>query len=112
MGAKKFDDLIAWQLAYKLQQEVFEFTAEPRVARDVKYCGQIRESTRSGSRNTAEGFGRFCPKEFSRFLRIAATSLHETKNHLLDGKDRGYLTEEKWDRLRRLTLRAIRRIAG
>ncbi len=106
--AKRFEDLIAWQLAYRLQQDVFAFTATPRVARDVKYCDQIRESSRSTSRNIAEGFGRFYPKEFRRFLQIAAGSLHETKAHLLEGHDRGYLADDEYDRLSRLAFRAIK----
>jgi hypothetical protein len=72
MGVDRFEDLIAWQLADQLQTEVFEFTSSPGVSRDFKYCDQIRDSIRSAKRNTAEGFGRYYPKEFARFLRIAA----------------------------------------
>src|SRR5262245_53739003 len=69
MGAWRFQDLVAWQLAWKLQQEIFAFTAMSPTSRDVKYCNQIRDSSRSTCRNTAEGFGRFYPREFIRFLR-------------------------------------------
>jgi four helix bundle protein len=106
--ARRFEDLIAWQLAYQLQQEVFAFTAAGPASRDFTFCDQIRESSRSASRNTAEGFGRYVPTEFARFLRIAAGSLHETKNHLRDGLDRGYLTASQHERLVRLSLRAIK----
>jgi four helix bundle protein len=85
MGVRRFEDLIAWQLAFQLQEEVFAFAASGPAARDVKYCDQIRESSRSATRNTAGGFGRYRPREFGHFLRIAGASLHETKNHLLDG---------------------------
>ena len=108
MGVRRFEDLVAWRLAYKLQQEVFAFTATEPVSRDVKYRDQIRESTRSATRNTSEGFGRYYPKEFIRFLRIATGSLHETKNHLHDGRDRGYLTRQEHEKLVRLTLRAVK----
>jgi len=108
MGVRRFEDLIAWQLAYKLQNEVFAFTSTGPANRDFKYCDQIRDSSRSSTRNTAEGFGRFAPREFNRFLQIAAGSLHETKNHLQDGFDRGYLDGPLYERLRRLTLRAIK----
>ncbi len=108
MGVRRFEDLIAWQLAYELQREVFAFTATGPASRDFKYRDQIRESSRSATRNTAEGFGRYRPTEFARFLQIAAGSLHETKNHLLDGRDRGYLEIAHHERLRRLSLRAIK----
>src|SRR3989442_10647226 len=108
MVARRFEDLIAWQLAYELQQLVFAFTASGPVSRDFKYCDQIRESSRSAMRNTAEGFGRYTPAEFARFLRIAAGSLHETKSHLRDGLDRGYLDGAHHEQLVRLSLRAIK----
>jgi hypothetical protein len=34
MVARRFEDLIAWQLAYELQQDVFAFIARPGVSRD------------------------------------------------------------------------------
>src|SRR6266496_912433 len=52
-----------------------------------KYCNQIRESSRSARKNISEGFGRYYPKEFARFLRNANGSLHETKDHLLEGRE-------------------------
>jgi four helix bundle protein len=107
VGVRRFEDLFAWQLAYELQQQVFAFTANPPAVRDFKFCDQIRESSRSAPRNTAEGFGRYYPKEFIRFLRIAAGSLHETKNQLHEAFDRRYLTESDHDRLVQLTVRAI-----
>ncbi|HEX3701681.1 MAG TPA: four helix bundle protein [Vicinamibacterales bacterium] len=71
MGVRRFEDLIAWQLAYELQQQVFAFTASLPAVRDFKFCDQIRDSSRSAPRNIAEGFGRYYPKAFIRFLRIA-----------------------------------------
>jgi four helix bundle protein len=108
VGVRRFEDLVAWQLADQLQTEVFAFTSKPPASRDFKYCDQIRESSRSAKRNTAEGFGRYYPKEFARFLRIAAGSLHETKNHLKDGFDQHYLSNDHHERLERLCLRAMK----
>jgi four helix bundle protein len=108
MGVRRFEDLVAWQLAYQLQEEVFAFTALACASRDVSYCTQIRESARSATSNIAEGFGRYYPKEFARFLRIAGSSLHETKNHLHDGNNRHYLSDSEHDRLVRLALRALK----
>jgi four helix bundle protein len=108
MIARRFEDLDAWRLAHTLEQEVFAFTRKLPVSRDVRFCDQIRESARSAARNTAEGFGRYYPMEFRRFLRIAAGSLHETKNHLTEALERGYLTSVEHLRLKRLTLRALK----
>ena len=108
MGVRRFEDLIAWQLAYELQEEVFAFTAQGPASLDYQYCHQIRESCRSATRNTAEGFGRYTPKDFVRFLRFAAGSLQETRTHLTDGLKRRYLSPDEHKRLTRLALRAFR----
>jgi four helix bundle protein len=108
MGVRRFEDLVVWQLARQVQNEVFAFTAQGPARRDAKYCDQIRESARSAARNIAEGYGRYYPREFRRFLRIAIASLHETKNHLHEGNDRHDLSDLEHERLVRLTLRAIK----
>jgi four helix bundle protein len=108
MIARRIEDLIVWQLATDLKREVYAFTAKPPVSRDFKYRDQIRNACASVTRNTAEGFGRFRPKQFKHFLGIAAASLQEVKDELLDGRDRGYLSEDVHVHLRRLTLRALK----
>src|SRR4029077_17728705 len=107
VGVRRFEDLVAWQLAFSLQQEVFAFTAIGPVWHDVKYREQIRDSSASATRNTAEGFGRFRPKDFARFLEIAHGSLDETKSHLNDGLQRSYLSSVEHQRLVRLAVRAL-----
>jgi four helix bundle protein len=106
--ARRYEDLIVWQLAHALQREVFALTESGPVSRDFKFCNQIREASSSGPRNIAEGFGRFNPVDFARFLEIAKGSLMETHNHARDGFERGYFTEEQRERLCRLAGRAIK----
>jgi four helix bundle protein len=105
----RFEDLDAWQLADELEQEIFAFTSSGPASRDLGFRDQIRDAIRSVKRNTAEGFGlgRFYPKEFLRFLRTAAGSLHETKNHLHDALIRGYIDGDRHTRLVRINVRAI-----
>jgi len=105
-GVKRYEDLICWQLSYELQQAVLAVTETGPVTRDVNFCDQIRDSARSSTRNIAEGFGRFEPTEFRRFLRMARGSLVETHNHLRDGRDRGYLTDSRHQELTALASRA------
>jgi hypothetical protein len=45
---------------------------------------------------------------WQRFLEIARASLDETRNHLIDGRDRGYLANPLYSRLQNLT-RAARK---
>jgi four helix bundle protein len=60
---------------YESKFEVFAFTATAPASRDFKYCDQIRSSSSSAPANIAQGFGRFRPREFARFLEIARASL-------------------------------------
>jgi four helix bundle protein len=83
MGAKRFEELIAWQLADALRSEVIAFTESGQVAKDFKYRDQIRDAIGSACRNTSEGFGRFKPRSFCQFLEYARASLNETQDCLL-----------------------------
>ena len=93
MGARSFDELDAWQLSNELKLGVYELIRKPIVQRDLDFRDQMQDSARSAPRNIAEGFGRYLPREFSQYLRVANGSLMETSNHLLDGYDRGYFTK-------------------
>jgi len=104
--------LICWQLSAELQDRVFAITATGTVSRDFKFCNQIREATRSCTNNIAEGFGRFAPNEFRRFLIIARGSLTEVHNQIRTGHRCGYLTDKDYDQLSRLTARAAKVTGG
>ena len=90
---KCYEDLHAWRLAVELRTGVVELTAAGRAASDFAFRKQIRDSARSAPRNIAEGFGRFNPRPFAHFLRIARGSLKETRTHLHDGVANGYFSE-------------------
>ena len=90
MGARTFKELDVWQLSNELKIGVYRLIASSAAERDFGFRDQLRDSAASAPRNIAEGFGRFLPREFSQYLRIANGSLMETSNHLEDGCDRGY----------------------
>jgi four helix bundle protein len=112
VGVKEFRDLVAWQLAHELKCEVFAFTAAKPAVRDFRYRDDIRASSASAPANICEGFGRFGPREFARFLSIAKASLQETQNHLIDGQDRAYLDDRLFSRLWNLSRAAERATAN
>ncbi len=112
MIARHFTELVCWQLSNELKARVYDLIARPRVARDFKFCDQIRESARSAPANIAEGFGKFDPPEFARYLKIAKGSLMETQNHLRDGLTQKYVAEEEFRQLWQLTKRARAAIIG
>ena len=108
MGIRDFRDLVCWQLSYELKCEVFAFTATGPASGDFKFRDQIRDSSAAAPRDVSEGFGRFRPREFARFLEFARASLMETQTSLIDARDRGYLTPALYSRLSNLARAALR----
>ena len=88
--AKHFRELVAWQLAFELREQVLRLTKSGPASRDRRFCEQLNDSCRSIAANIAEGFGRYQPGDFARFLSIARGSLDETENHLRDGVASNY----------------------
>jgi len=105
--AKRFEDLVAWQLADELRARVVRFTSEPPILYDVKYCSHVREAASSVPSNIAEGFCRYGHRDFGRFLSIARASLAETQVRLKDGADRLYLSQAEHGELQALARRAM-----
>jgi len=110
--AKRYQDLICWQLADELEKLVFELTESGPASRDFKFRDQIRDSSSSATRNMAEGFGRFWPAEHANFLRIAKASLIETHSSAQSGFNRGYFSEKDTDRMQRLCGRSGKAATG
>ena len=106
VGARSFSDLDVWQLSNELKLGVYELLRKPIVQSDLDFRDQVQDSARSAPRNIAEGFGRYLPREFSQYWRVANGSLMETSNHLLDGYDRGYFTKAEIEPLLILARRA------
>ena len=106
MVARHFTELVCWQLSSELKRKIYPILARPKVAKDFRFCDQIRESARSAPRNICEGFGKYDPPEFRRYLNIAAGSISETQNHLRDALDLQYLEKQEFSELWQLSKRA------
>lgn len=111
-GAKTFEELIAWQRARALKKLVYELTERRECRRELTLRSQLRDAAKGPPAHIAEGFGRRRPRDFSRFLTIARSSLDETQNHLLDGIDLGLWKEEELGEIYRELKRAKTAIAG
>jgi four helix bundle protein len=111
-AAQRYEDLVCWQLADELRREVFALTATGQASKDFKFRDQIRDSASSPCRDIAEGFGRYWPADFSRFLNFARASLMETHDSARDGHLRGYFSLADCERLQRLAGRAGKATTG
>jgi four helix bundle protein len=74
---EKFEDLIIWQEARKLCQEIYRHTSKPPFSKDYSLKDQINASSGSVMDNIAEGFERGGNKEFINFLGISRGSWAE-----------------------------------
>jgi four helix bundle protein len=99
MGAKTFEDLVAWQKARALAAAVSEATKEPRLARDRILTYQILRAVRGSGANIAEGFERNSRKEFIQYLSIAKGSASEVRAHLYHAIDDGLITDTQFKEL-------------
>ena len=110
-AANRFEELVVWQRVHELHIEVWKATEKPPAAKDFKFRDQIRDASESAVRNVAEGFGRYNPIEFARFLDIDRASVLETQALLRKGLDVGYWPQEEFDRLNALADRALQVLA-
>jgi four helix bundle protein len=89
--AQRREDLRSWQVARVFKLEIYDLISRPPICLDQRLSDQLRESAASVPSNISEGFGRFDPADFARFVKIARASLLECKNHLIDAVDRGHV---------------------
>jgi four helix bundle protein len=95
-GVKKFQDLVAWQLAMDMSEAIYEITETGPAARDIEYRTQIRSAASKPAPLIAEGFVRFTTPEFVRYLRLARAEIAEVQTHLETGRRRRYFSSEQF----------------
>jgi four helix bundle protein len=111
-GVKRFTNLRAWKACELYKKAVYRLCERPPLATDWKRRGQLEESVRGPGGHVAEGFGRFSPPDFARFVVMARASLMESQNHLIDLVDRAYIKEEERAALNQLAEAALQEITG
>ena len=94
MAATSFDQLTTWQTARAFKLAVYRLCDDGPLANDYKLRDQLRSAAASAPSQIAEGFGRFNPADFARFVGMAKASLVEAQNHLQDAVDRNHISEE------------------
>jgi four helix bundle protein len=94
MGVRRFTELRAWQACDVYKKAVYRLCSVEPLSTDWSRRMQLERAASGAPAHVAEGFGRFNPADFARFLVLARSSLMESQNHLLDAVDKGYITEE------------------
>lgn len=93
----QFEDLEVWQIARKLNEEIFPLLEMLEERRSFKLKEQLDGSAGSVMDNIAEGFERNGNREFINFLSIAKGSLGEVRSQLYRILDRKFIDKGKFD---------------
>jgi len=91
----RFEELVAWQKARVLTQEVYAVSRSGSFAKDFGLSSQVQRAAVSVMANIAEGFERGGRAEFHQFLSTAKGSCAEVRSHLYVAADVGYLSEDQ-----------------
>jgi four helix bundle protein len=112
MIAKKFRELRAWQATYAFKLKIYDLIEAGPLSEDESLKKQLREGAASAPSQISEGFGRFDPVDFARFVKMARASIIECQNHLQDAVDRQHITEHVRAEHDKLAREALMEIGG
>ncbi len=107
VGARRHTDLDAWKLADELRSRTQVVIAGPRFRQQDSLRSQLGRASQSACANIAEGFARYQPKDFARFLRISKGSILEAREHLLHASQLNLVSDSELVELSSLANRAI-----
>jgi four helix bundle protein len=110
MSVRRFEDLVVWQKARVLTNEIYKITKKPEFSKDLGLKDQIQRASVSIMSNIAEGFERGSKEEFIQFLYISRGSCGEVRTQLYVAKDQNYITEEEFQKLQNLAAEVSRLI--
>ena len=106
---EKFEDILAWQKAYRLTKEIYQSFKN---CRDYSFRDQIQRAVISIMNNIAEGYERKGNKEFKQFLYIAKGSCGEVRSMLYPARDFRYINDEEFENYKALTIEVARMLSG
>jgi four helix bundle protein len=112
VGAHRFTELRAWQACDVYKKAVYRLCSREPLSTDWDRRVQLERAVAGASAHVAEGFGRFNPADFARFLVLARSSLMESQNHLGDLVDKGYVTEDTRLECNALAETALQEVTG
>ena len=112
MAIKSYRDLIVWQKAMDLVEDVYKKTKGFPREEGYGLTSQLRRAVVSVPSNIAEGQGRTSTKEFLHHLSIGYGSLCEVETQILIAHRLGYLEKRELESLDEMTSEVGRLING
>lgn len=95
----RFEKLGVWQDARQFANKTYKLTSSFPKTETFGLVDQLRRAAVSVALNIAEGSDRKSDKEFTRYLRVAITSIEEVVTALYISLDQGYITQSEFDEL-------------
>ena len=102
---RKFEEILAWQVARELAKVVYALTKTGPLSKDFGMRDQLQRAAVSVGSNIAEGFERNGNKEFAKFLWIAKGSSGEVASQMYTALDAGYVSQEQFETVYNLARR-------
>ena|SRR5215475_11395969 len=112
MAGKNYRDLVAWQKAMGLVEEVYKVSCKFPKEEVYGLTNQLRRAVVSIPSNIAEGQGRKSINDFRRFLAISHGSLREVETQILIAERLLYLNQAQAESLISLSSEVGRLING
>jgi four helix bundle protein len=106
-GVKRFQELIAWQRCRQLSDIIFEITETGPAARNIEFRQQIRDAAQGAAPLIAEGFVRYLPGDFARYLRMARAEIAEVQSNLEEARAKKYFSDDQEARASIIARRAM-----
>jgi four helix bundle protein len=106
MGARHHTDLEVWGLANEVRDRVLTLISSGQFDGQRWLREQLARASQSACANVAEGFARYQPRDFARFLRGTKGSLIEVEEHLHSALQSGLISELEFSDLSALVHRA------
>jgi four helix bundle protein len=105
-GVTNHEELDVWKLSEQVEDRVRLILDRREVRQDFTLWKQLKKSSESPCPNIAEGFSRYYPRDFARFVRIARGSLSETIVHLSRARLKSLTGEAETEEILSLARRA------
>jgi four helix bundle protein len=105
-GLRDVTEFDAYKLADALRRRIRPILTRPGFRLDRRLHEQLDAAVEGPCPDLSEGFSRYHPRDFARFVRIAKASISEVITHLGVALDKDLVTQGEHDELVRLAKRA------
>ncbi|MCB0299407.1 MAG: four helix bundle protein [Calditrichaeota bacterium] len=95
MAFDDFRKMNVWQLSVKLVKQIYSLTNSFPADERFGLISDMRRAANSIAHNIAEGFGRYEPKDKTRFYKISRGSCFEIMSQIFVSKELGFIQSDE-----------------